>query len=394
MMHALFSASGAERWANCPGSLVLSKDVPRTSSPAAREGTAGHELADRCLNDNTDPVEHEGEIIHVEGHDIEVTDELALAVQCHVDYVRGISGIRWTETRTYYADLLGVDFEEGFGTTDCSILNGTTLHVIDAKFGRSFVDPKKNKQLILYAAGIVDTIEATGEDVTDISLHIMQPRVSEKPVPYVLTRDELRAAVIELRNAAQEAQAATLTFTDARNKAWVERYLRPGETQCKWCPAAAFCPALREVADDLTGFDMDKLMGVTPEYVSEALGRVPLVERWVEAVQQEAMRRLSEGKKLPGYKLVLGREGNRRWADEAAAAVRFDAIPKELTHAPAKLLSPAQMEKSLKKNKQPLDLIAELVVRNPAKPAMATADDPRAEWSPTEAIAEEFGAVQ
>lgn len=95
MKHSLFNASGAERWANCPGSLALSKDAPRSTNPAAREGTAGHLLAEQCLKDGTDPVQYEGIVIEVEGHDIEVTDELALAVQCYVDYVRGITGIRW-----------------------------------------------------------------------------------------------------------------------------------------------------------------------------------------------------------------------------------------------------------------------------------------------------------
>lgn len=245
MIHSLFSASGAERWSNCAGSMALSKGVKRSTNPVAREGAAGHLLADRCLNDGTDPVQFEGEIIGVEGFDIEITDELALAVQCYVDYVRGISGIRWTETRTYYGNLIGVDEEEAFGTTGCTILNGTVLHAIDAKFGRKFVDPQRNKEAILYAAGVVDTVEAMGEEITEVWLHIVQPRVSDKPIPYVMTREQLRDEVLHLRACAQLAQEANVTFTSASDKAWAKRYLNPGETQCMWCPAATFCPALR-----------------------------------------------------------------------------------------------------------------------------------------------------
>jgi hypothetical protein len=393
MKHALFSASGAERWVNCSGSLALSAIAPvRPSGAAAREGTAGHTLADECLTKNLEPVDFEGVVFNVEGHDIEITDELALAVQAYVDYVRGISGLRWTETRTYYSQLLGVDTEEAFGTTDCSILNGTVLHIVDAKFGRKFVDAKKNKQTILYAAGVVDTIEAIGEEVTEIHLHIVQPRVSEKPIPYVMTREELRAEVAVMREAAQKAQEANIAFVDVKDKAWAKRYLSPGETQCMWCPAASFCPALRAEADDLTGEDTEHLNGLSSEYIAEALGRVPLLERWIEAVQHEALSRLSNGKPVQGFKLVLGREGNRRWNDVDKAAEAFGDLPVDVTHKPAALLPPAQMEKALKKLKLARSL-GDLVVRNPAKPTMTTADDPRAEWSPANAIAEEFGVV-
>jgi hypothetical protein len=398
MKHSIFSASGASRWSACPGSLALSRGAPRTSNPAAREGTAGHTLAERCLAVDAlfpEPVDHEGEIIDVEGFEIEVTEDLALAVQSYVDYVRGFSGMRWTETTSNYASLLGVDTEEGFGTNDCIILDSTILHVIDLKLGRGFVDPVKNKQCILYAAGAVDAIEAVGEEITEIHIHIFQPRVTAKPIPYVLTRDELREQVELLRAAAQRAQEAMLTFTaeSVKDWKWVKEYLHAGETQCKYCPAAAFCPQLRGYAEDLTGDDISYMADAGPGFLSEALSRVPLVERWVEAVQEAAMSRLSAGKPVDGYKLVLGREGNRKWSDPVKAEAAFEGLDAELTHTPPKLLSPAQMEKALKKAKLKCDL-EPLVTRNPAKPTMTVDSDPRQAWSPKEAIAEEFGIVE
>lgn len=393
MKHSIFSASGAERWANCPGSLALSKGCARTSNPAAREGTAGHELAEKCLAANTDPVAYEGDIIQVEGHDIEVTEDLAIAVQAYVDYVRGFSGMRWAETTSHYARLLGVDDDEGFGTNDCLILDGTVLHVIDLKLGRGFVDPINNKQTILYAAGAVDAIEAVGEEVTEIHLHIFQPRVTAKPVPFVISRAELHGHVAALRLAAQRAQEAMLTFTpeSVKDWKWVKAYLHAGESQCKYCPAAAFCPQLRGYAEDLTGDDIEYMVGAGPGFLAEALSKVPLLERWIEAVQTEVMRRLSEGKPVDGYKLVLGREGNRKWSDPEKAEAAFADLDVALTHAPAKLLSPAQMEKALKKAKLARDL-EPLVVRNPAKPTVTVESDPRPAWSNN--IAEEFGVVE
>ena len=405
MKHSVFSASGAERWSNCPGSLVLSQGIQRRSSFAADEGTAGHELGEKCIANNEEPYDFIGEIIEVRGNggtevtsEIEVTLDLAEAVSMYVEYVRGISGTRWLETKIYYAKLLGVPEEDGFGTGDCCILNGTVLHVIDAKFGRGYVNPEKNKQMTLYAAGVVDAMETVGEEITEIHLHVVQPRVSDQPVPYIMSRDELREAVEWLRERAQLSMEATNTFTHIGNEAWVKKYLTPGEYQCQWCPAAAGCPALRAEVSEFTAAADDEF-GITnfldqlsPESLGKYQSQVGLVELWVKAVEHETLRRLTRGDRVPGFKLVKGREGNRKWANEDAAAEVFKDI-EDIAFDPPTLKSPAQLEKVLKKDKARKDLIATLVVRNPARPTMTTADDPREPWTEA-AAADEFATVE
>ncbi len=47
--HALLSASGAHRWINCTPSARLEDALPDTTSEAAEEGTAAHELAEHKL---------------------------------------------------------------------------------------------------------------------------------------------------------------------------------------------------------------------------------------------------------------------------------------------------------------------------------------------------------
>ena len=47
--HAKLSASGAERWLTCPGSIKAEESIPDKSSKFAMEGTAAHELAELCL---------------------------------------------------------------------------------------------------------------------------------------------------------------------------------------------------------------------------------------------------------------------------------------------------------------------------------------------------------
>ena len=45
-VHALLSASSAERWINCPPSARLTENMPDTESPHAAEGTLAHSLAE------------------------------------------------------------------------------------------------------------------------------------------------------------------------------------------------------------------------------------------------------------------------------------------------------------------------------------------------------------
>ena len=47
--HALLSASGADRWINCPPSARLEEQFEDTTSDFAREGTLAHEIAELKL---------------------------------------------------------------------------------------------------------------------------------------------------------------------------------------------------------------------------------------------------------------------------------------------------------------------------------------------------------
>ena len=47
--HAKLSASGAELWLNCPGSVHMAELFPEKTSPAAVEGTLAHELAQTMI---------------------------------------------------------------------------------------------------------------------------------------------------------------------------------------------------------------------------------------------------------------------------------------------------------------------------------------------------------
>lgn len=385
--HSLFSASASERWARCPGSLALAYGTGSASatSYAAAEGTACHEAGELCLRDDSLQVSDLiGTVFQVEDFRIPFTDELADLVQTYVEYVRGLPGTRLVEVRCDYTAALGLPLGQGFGTSDAVLLDGTTVHVVDAKFGRKYVAPEANTQLALYAVGVVATIESMlGEQVDKVVLHIVQPRVTGKGTYAELDRAGLDTIMVKLRTAAQQGLAAIEAYIAGKP---ILPFLHPGPTQCQWCPARAACPALKLLAEDaLTAAPVAKM---TEADLAAAMSNVDVLEVYAEAVRAEVIRRCSDGQGVTGWKMVLGREGNRKWADEAAAEKALEKVlPKDKIYTQPKLLSVAQMERALKGTKMDLE---PLVKRDPPKPALATADDPRPAWSANAHIADEF----
>lgn len=112
------------------------------------------------------------------------------------------------------------------------------------------------------------------------------------------------------------------------------------------------------------------------------LSQIPILRAWASSVEAEAMRRLLNGEKLPGYKLVEGR-ANRKWTDlkkPVKVLLRLGFTEDEV--APRELISPAQAEKLLKKTKrsQKFGLISKFMERPRGKASIAPEDDPRPEY--------------
>ena len=83
------------------------------------------------------------------------------------------------------------------------------------------------------------------------------------------------------------------------------------------------------------------------------------------------------GDELPGYKLVEGKLGNRKWKDEKTVFDRLIASgysEEEITET--KVLSPTQMDKAIGKKKA-TELLEEYIERAPGAPTIAPISDKR-----------------
>ena len=396
--HARFSASASDRWLNCPGSLALSQGHSGSASYASAEGTMLHSLSERCLFENHDAYDYVGQEFTVDGFEFTLDDEQAGAVTQYVEYIRGFSGIKMYEVRSNYASALGLDESEAFGTADCVIWqeDAQHLHIVDAKFGRKFVNARENRQLILYAIGVVTTLKAVGDDPLEVTLHIVQPRVSAVPVPYTLSVEELEEYATDFARAADKAQHAIDIYRVGKEITLLP-YLVAGESQCRWCPARANCPALRKEVDESMKNIPDVIAFMPSADLSKEQSKLVLIRMYCDAIETETLRRLLAGEPVDGYKMVMGREGNRKWVDEDKTVELLATLQTTYKLPEAELWNPKkprtlpQIEKALKKAKVPVNL-EPYQVRSPAKPTMAAADDPREPWAPNAAVDEEFDA--
>lgn len=332
--HAKLSPSSAERWMTCPGSVALSEGYADSSSAAADEGTAAHELAERIL------LGAKGDALVglIAQNGVEWTAEMLQDVLRYTQSVQAlvgaVCGTLMVEQRLPISEWTG---ESGaHGTADAVILAGTELIVADLKFGRGVVvDADENKQLRIYALAALREFEFVGGPFEQVRIIISQPRLGAWS-EWTCTVAELEAFGDEVK-----AAAAAVSAPDAP--------LVPSGKGCKWCRAAADCPALKaEVLDMFDNVKPDDIL-LDGDTLGDALGKVGLVETWCKAVRAEAERRLLAGVPVKGFKLVQGKQGNRRWADAAEAEAMLKAFRLKTEEMyDLSLITPTTAEKLLK----------------------------------------------
>lgn len=209
--HSLLSASASERWLACPISVTGPESQ---SGEAAAEGTLGHTLAEDALrNHKAYPVA--GTQFTVEGYTFEISDGFINDVNAYVQHVLNTPwvGAYTPEGRVNYSRSLAAPYNMAFGTADCWGFSqdaaGRCLEVKDLKMGRVPVNPERNSQMTLYAAGVLDGMYPHLVLPRDhlVRFTIFQPRLSHRPFQWVTTVGWIEDAVQAMRPAAAGALA-------------------------------------------------------------------------------------------------------------------------------------------------------------------------------------------
>ena len=134
--HAKLSPSSAYRWFRCPGVIRATAGLPDDSNEYAREGTAAHTLAERCLLSGTDAAKwigtHEGRIrVDYTDHNGKPATQffivdlpMAEAVQVYLDTCRNIGSERGAKLLVEQrVGLSSIDpiLSPVWGTSDCIV---------------------------------------------------------------------------------------------------------------------------------------------------------------------------------------------------------------------------------------------------------------------------------
>lgn len=393
--HALLSPSGSAKWLGCAASLICEYDIPNTSGAAAVNGTVMHLVAETVLNrviKNDYPVtadtykgcyalnEGKGPIKALEKSEkgaVLITDDFVSQVNKYVDYCRPIidaAELVEVESRVNLTRVLhpGVELNgeplQTFGTADLvAVMPDGMLIVGDLKTGRHKVLAKENKQMMLYALGLLRVYKRL-YDITAVRLVIFQP--------YAGGADEWDTTPEALEQFGKFAQGRALKAIDAfqRGKKGLKPAdFRPGNDACQWCRFSEKCTAKRKVASREVESDLsDDSTEMSLAQLKAEWDKLPLMRQHIADIEKAMYAALMRGEQVEGLKLVEGRPGNRSWIDpEKIIEAYGDGVMKSV------LMSPTEAAKVL-----PEDVLSMFVTRKPGQPSIATADDKRPAWTP------------
>lgn len=392
--HALLSPSSMHRWGKCAGSVaaIAAAEIGDTSSTFAREGSAAHTLGERALTYEKPTTFWLGEIISI-GYtnefgnetyqDFTVDEDMCEFVQVYVDQVNREPGELLCEEQFDLSEVYGVDKQ--FGTGDAVKLDyeNERLYVGDLKFGRGvIVFAEDNDQMYSYGAGALKQYELLADWKT-ITVAVHQPRLNHYD-EHTLTRAELE----EWMRKAKVSAKAAITLV-GMTPGDIEAAKTPGEKQCQWCPIKGNCHALATWTHELVFADFTdlteeptvtrKLESINDALLGDLVRRSDIIESTCREWRAEGKRRLEAGITIPGWKLVTGKKGNRKFSsDDKAEEIMKAARIKSDDMYTKKLLTFTAAKKAFEKSKPKVwTKLFALLTQADGAPAMAKESDAR-----------------
>lgn len=348
--HSLFPPSAAERWMSCKASAAMSKayGVYKTSADA-QEGINAHQMAEKCAYDL---LMKRGTIPEI----VALVEDRELS-ECMRIYLEEIEDSYFEEPEAWIVEgkvdlspIYGIP--EQFGRADCMLVSGDELHVFDYKHGAGVPVPvEHNKQLMIYAWASLQSEHA--KHIDTVTLHIIQPRAPGRPSvqTWSLSRQDLRQFGNDVYLAVQEG----LKLTEADPKKLPEEAFTPSESNCRWCPARGSCASRLLPVAQIMGIPrkLPAPKEATDDQLAVSLKFKELAEQWFKDLEEEAFVRIYNGQTVPGFKIVKGNQGIRRWKDkkEAEEVIRSMRVPMDFAYK-KEIISPTRAEELHKKVKR------------------------------------------
>lgn len=409
--HALLSPSAAKKWLGCPAALACELGIPNESGQAAVLGTAMHTISEIHLNryfaGTARALEaDEGCYVMDNGKGgivakakapkdgVLITKDMIDQCRKYTDYCKPIidaADYVKLEMRAELTQVLhpGYQTPDGeplstFGTADLVAVmpraDGEHMLIIgDLKTGRHRVEAKENKQLMLYALGVMRRLRRK-YDITLVRLVIFQPYAGGE------SEWDISPEALEQfgKFAATRAVMALDAFYKGKKNLKIADF-KPSADACQWCRFAEKCMARAKSAVQIgsgqSASDSDLSdtgsTEMTPEQMKAAYDKLPELRQHIATIEKAVYSALHKGVKVPGLKLVEGKPGNRSWGDPEAVEAGLSRKESRIMHKEV-LLSPTEAEKVVPP--EVWERLSAMVTRKPGQPSVASEDDKREEW--------------
>jgi hypothetical protein len=386
MSHStLLGGSIADRRINCPRSYALEQLVPPDKgSVYSRQGTALHEMMARILGQGQEAedllpftytqAESDGTEWTYEVTDDEWEELGQVALDALDETIRIYERLEDAPFQMYIEQSCAYPGVPGAkGTSDLIWRCGTTAGIWDWKFGRNYVNPENNSQLMFYLYSAIGKFPEFFAGVQNWKVYICQPRVSAEATGWALTEADLG----EFNRKVHVALALMPMGVKAPIAAGAH---------CKFARCKAICPLHGGAAVELGAMMAALPAGGTPitphldlpTFVAKAMELAEMAEDWAKTIAGLAQSTLENGVSIPGWKLVAKKSSGKTWTEEdevietrlKAAGLDEAAIIKR------SLVTPTQALTAAKKLKVEID--AGLYEQKPSSGSTLTReDDPR-----------------
>ena len=300
---------------------------------AAKLGTAIHKLAEHCFKGDLDPTKFEGQVF--EG--ITMTEENC---EFALEHLKAI----WKIEDELGAGSVQVEQFIPYQDTQVCKVGGTTdvigiskekrkLIIADLKTGRGYVDADSD-QLKLYGLSALNK-DNLFRDISTVELWIIQPH-----------HGELRKHSMTIQELVDwEHYVLAPAIENALNPAFPPV---PSDSACQYCPAKTICPAQQQIVEVVAS--APPISVLTETQISVLLAQFDMVEDYIKAVRDHALKRMESGAVIDGWQLTPKR-ALRSWTKESdvvpallACGLTIDQIVKQ------ELITPAAAEKLLPKD--------------------------------------------
>jgi hypothetical protein len=374
--------SKLDRVIACPGSVVASRGIEEGPMLAAEHGKRLHTLLEICLKNRTIPADYptDGDWAVYSADDRDAVEDVVKHVRDLLDEFPGELLVEVdVDLSDYFPGLIG--------RIDVAIVSGTTLIVIDGKFGRVPVSAE-TAQLKAYAIGLLEAYAYLSFD--QILCIIAQP--------FAHHFDETRYSPEELLLWAQGVMIPALK--EAYGPA--PRF-NPTLDACKYCRARAVCAVRKAIHYDAVAAalnDAPEVSLLSIGEIAELLPRFDNFEAYMNDVRDVATRELLAGRPVNGFKIVEGRSV-RKWADPNVA---LDGLTEALIRKRPEIAASEAV--TLVTVKAPITItaaekllgrgnpcFASLTVKPQGKPTLAPESDVRPLFAATAAVADALDAV-